>query len=86
MSQSEQEIRDAVRRFLVAQFVAGVHDGALDDGANFIEAGLVDSFGLIEIIAFVERTFSVRLSDEDLISPSVTSIRGLAALVKAHRR
>jgi acyl carrier protein len=86
MHEPEQVIRDAVRQFLVAQFVTGVHDGALDDGANFIEAGLVDSFGLIEIIAFVERTFSVRLSDEELISPSVTSVRGLAALVKAHHR
>jgi acyl carrier protein len=45
------------------------------------EAGLVDSAGVVELIAFLESTFKIGLGDDDVFSEEFTTINGIASIV-----
>lgn len=48
---------------------------------DLFEAGLVDSFGFIELVAFIGQTFEVKLSDDDFASSEGATLVGLSRLV-----
>lgn len=50
-----------------------------------ISSGLIDSFSMINVALFVERTFGVRLVDTELNADHFDSIRQLAALIQSRQ-
>lgn len=56
----------------------------IDWSANYHKTGLLDSFGIIELIAFAEDRFGIRFLDEDFKNPDFRTIAGLAAII--HQR
>jgi len=71
--QVEQQIRD----FLAENFIydATVEVG-LDD--SFMENGIVDSTGVLELIMWVESNFGVHVEDAEVLPENFDSIRNLA--------
>lgn len=60
-----------------------VSDGSkkLEDGTSFLETGIVDSTGVLEIIQFIEETFGISVDDEELVPDNLDSIDNLTAFV-----
>jgi D-alanine--poly(phosphoribitol) ligase subunit 2 len=54
---------------------------AADESTDLFESGLIDSFGFIELVGFIESTFSIQISDEELASDRVGSFAGLVAMI-----
>ena len=50
---------------------------------SYIEAGAIDSFGMIELIEGVEAEFAIRFSEQDFQDQSLFTLAGLAAAVAA---
>lgn len=73
---AEKTISDFMTRTFLIDF--GKQAGPDTD---LFDAGLVDSYGFIEMVGFIEQTFGIALSDDDLASPDVASLRGIAGLV-----
>ena len=48
---------------------------------NLWEEGYVDSIGVIEVVAYIEKTWKVSLTEEVLFSPDFTYIRGMSLLI-----
>ena len=40
----------------------------ISDNDSLLESGIVDSLGILDIVAFLEETFSIQLSDEDMVA------------------
>jgi acyl carrier protein len=82
MVTSQAEIGTVIERFIQKQF--RIDDGVPDlRGTHLFESGLVDSAGVVELIAFVEATFKIRLGDDQVFSDEFTTINGIAAIVDA---
>lgn len=45
---------------------------------SLIEAGIIDSFALIDLIAFLETEFRIQIPDEDITKPNLGSIHKMA--------
>lgn len=69
-----------IRAYIVDSFLLGDDDG-LDDDASLIEAGVVDSTGIVEIVTYLEETFGIEVDDDDLVPENLDSISRLAAFV-----
>lgn len=81
MATSQVEIGSVIERFIQKQF--RVLDSVPDlRSTHLFESGLVDSAGVVELIAFVESTFKVRLGDDHVFSDDFTTINGIAAIVR----
>lgn len=48
---------------------------------SLLESGIVDSLGVVELVEFLERTFGISVSEEDLLPENFDSIRRMADLV-----
>lgn len=74
------DARQAVPHYIVENILFG--DGEkLDDSASFQETGLVDSTGFLELIAFVEETFDITMTDEEVVPENFDSVERIATFV-----
>ena len=71
-----------IREELANSFSIPFGDNGMKDETNLIEAGMLDSYGLDELVMFLESRFKIKLLDEDLMSSDLTSLNGMAGLVK----
>jgi acyl carrier protein len=58
----------------------------LQPGDPLIESGIVDSLGILDVVAFVEAEFGVRVEDEDLVPENFQSVAQIASYVEKKRR
>ncbi|MBI1840249.1 MAG: acyl carrier protein [Verrucomicrobia bacterium] len=73
-----------IREFIVRHFLFG-QDVGLTDSASFLEQGFIDSTGVLELVAFLEKEFKVRVDDSELIPENLDSINGIVGLLKKKR-
>jgi acyl carrier protein len=81
MVTSQVEIASVIERFVRKQFRIDETVPSLCD-AHLFESGFVDSAGVVELIAFLESTFTIRLDDDQVFSEDFTTINGIAAIVE----
>jgi acyl carrier protein len=67
------EVREQLRTYIVNNFLFG-DDNGLDDSVSFLDTGMIDSTGILELIGFLEEEFSVKVRDEELIPENLDSI------------
>ncbi len=77
-------VTDQLRQYITGEILK---DPSLDiaDDEPLISSGLVDSFSLVDLGLFVEKTFGVRLHDSELNADTFDTLAALAALVEARR-
>jgi acyl carrier protein len=63
----------AVREFVIENFLFG-EDGKLQDSTSFLDSGIVDSTGILELVSFLEEHFGIVVADEELIPENFDSI------------
>jgi len=75
-----EEIRDYVSRHFLVE-----NDRDLNDESDLFEEGIIDSFGFIELVTFLEQTYGIGLSDDDLASAEISTVAGIARIVALRR-
>lgn len=77
----ETEIKKRIKQFIKDNFLLG-NDAAFNDSDSFMGKGIVDSTGILEVVSFVEETFSIKIEDEELLPDNLDSINNLATFIK----
>ena len=70
------EHKQAIREFIVENFLFGEGNGLPDD-TSFLDEGIIDSTGILELVAFLEEVFGIEVEDEELISENLDSIANI---------
>lgn len=76
-------IAETIRAFIVENFLFGDTSQDLGDDVSLIEADLVDSTGILELVAFVEESWGIAVKDADIVPANFDSIGRIAAFVAA---
>lgn len=76
-------IEQELRRFVKENFLIGQDGEALDGDASFLEKGIIDSTGVLELVSFIEQRFAVKVEDQELIPENLDSINQLVRFVGA---
>lgn len=69
-----------IRIFVVENFLFG-DDADLTDETSFLETGIVDSTGILELVEFLEQEFHIQISDEELLPENLDSITQIASFL-----
>ena len=77
------EIEGKLKAFLEENHVSD-HDVGLDEG--LLDSGLIDSAGIFDLVAFIESTFGVEISDEETVPEHFDTLRAIAAFVESKRQ
>jgi len=71
---------EKIRTFLLKKF-PGAKKQRLDIDVPLLQSGIVDSLGVLDIVAYIEQTFAISVSDEELSPDNFSSISALASFV-----
>ncbi len=75
-------IRAQIRDFVKMSFLFDGSNAELDDTASFMEAGIVDATGVLELVLFVEETWGLNVENADLLPENFDSVEALAGYVE----
>ena len=73
MGISQNGPQQEIREFIIENFLFG-NDAGLGDETSFLDNGIVDSTGILELIAFLEEEFQISVEDEEFIPENLDSI------------
>jgi acyl carrier protein len=69
-----------IRQFIVENFYVSDPTELADD-TSLITSGFVDSTGMLEVIAFLESEFGIRIRDQEMIPENLETIVRIAAFI-----
>ena len=68
---------ETIREFVVEHFLFGEGNSFKTD-TSFLEEGIVDSTGILELVMFLEQTFDTKVEDSELIPENFDSLDNIA--------
>ena len=74
--------KSKITQFILEKFPVA-RKRQLGDDTALLEAGIVDSIGVLEIVAFIEQNFAVTVADDDLLPENFGSIACIARFIES---
>ena len=74
-------IRDAVKAFVVENFLFGDTGNPLADADSLIENGIIDSTGVLELVAFIEDRYGITVADSEIVPANLDSLGRITAFI-----
>ncbi len=74
-------ITQDIKNFVVSNFLYGQDGQNLAADQSFLENGIIDSTGVLELVAFLEQTFGITVADRELLPENLDSVLNAATFV-----
>ncbi|GIV99247.1 MULTISPECIES: acyl carrier protein [Roseiflexus] len=74
-------ISSQIRGYITHNLLFGDEGFVYSDDDSFIEHGIVDSLGVIELVSFIEAQFGISVADHELTPENFDSVSKLSAYV-----
>ena len=75
------DVNGSILTFIRSEFDTAVADFELRDDTALIESGIVDSLGIMKLLQYLEDSFSIRISDDELRPENFETPGAIASLV-----
>ena len=75
-------VETLIRSYILENFLFTDDNGRLQDDTSFLEEGIVDSTGVLELVMFVEEAFGTTVEDEEIVPENFDSVVQLAHYVR----
>jgi len=70
-----------IREFIFENFLFDAEDESLKNDTSFLEEGIIDSTGVLELVDWLEEEFSISVEDDELIPENLDSVNLLSAYI-----
>jgi acyl carrier protein len=74
-----------IRKFIVGFFLFGREDG-LANGDSLLDKGIIDSTGVLELAAFMEKTYLIKIENDELLPENLDSINAIVSFLERKRQ
>lgn len=71
-----------IRNFIIENFLFDENEGELDNGASFLDEGIIDSTGILELVSFIEEKYGIHVEDEELIPENLDSVSNVVSYIE----
>ena len=72
---------DEIREFVVNNFLFGDGENLKDD-TSFLDEGIIDSTGILELITFLEEKYTITIGDDEVVPENLDSLQNVAQFLK----
>lgn len=76
------EVENNIRKFLAENFILSDQADQLDASDSFLEKGIIDSTGILELVFFVEDQFGIQIDTSEVLPENFDSIENLASYIR----
>lgn len=80
------EIKPTIKEFVINNFLMGSDAGKVDDGTSFLEEGIIDSTGILELVEFIQDTYAIKVEDEELIPDNLDCINNIEKFINSKKQ
>lgn len=77
------EIETKIQNFILETFLFTDDKSALNNEDSFLEKGIIDSTGILELIFFIEEEFGVVVEAEEMIPENLDSVMNAVKFVES---
>ena len=74
--------RSVLRKFILENYLYTEDESALKDDDSFLDSGILDSMGILEVIDLLNEVFRIEVEDDEMIPDNLDSINDLLAFIK----
>jgi acyl carrier protein len=78
---AEVTIKGKIKEFVRNNFLIGAENKSLGDDDSFLEQGIIDSTGILELVEYAQDTFEIKIEDEELLPDNLDSLSKLAKFI-----
>ena len=75
------DIKQSIREFVETSFLFREGRERLGDNESLLDAGLIDSTGILELVSYLESAFGIVVQDEEIVPENLDSVGQIAAYV-----
>ena len=79
------EIQKQVRNFVVENLLLGEEENEFLDNQSFLDSGLIDSTGILEIIGFLEEKYAITIEDDEMVPENLDSVERIVSFLQTRQ-
>lgn len=76
------DIKSQVRQYILDNFLMGGDPGRVTDSTSFIEKGIIDSTGVLELVSFIQETYQIHVDDMEMTPENLDSLEKIENYVR----
>ncbi len=80
---TNNKIKKYVKEFIIMNFNYSINKDSLNDDSSFIDNGIIDSTGVLELIDFIEEKFKIIIENDEVIPENLDSINNIVKYIKS---
>ena len=77
-----EEMRGVLRTFILENYLFTDDESALKDDDSFLDNGILDSMGVLELMSFLEDDLSIPVEGDEVVPDNLDSINKVLAFIK----
>ena len=81
MKDTANGIKETIEKFIIQNFMFGDANERIDPDTSFLESGIIDSTGILELIPFVDNTYSISFDENELVPENLDSLNNLERFI-----
>lgn len=75
------DAKETIRTFILESVLAGSKTTGIADDDSFMDKGIIDSTGILELVAFIQDTFTIEVRDDELVPDNFDSVEKLSRYI-----
>jgi acyl carrier protein len=79
----DMSIEQTIRNYILENYLFSDDQSTLQNDESFLNKGIIDSTGILEVISFLESEFGVKVEDREMIPENLDSVNNLVKYVSA---
>jgi acyl carrier protein len=81
----EQDIKAAVKTFILNEYLPGEDPAALTDTTALMTTGVLDSIAVLKVVTFLENHFGITLEPHEAVVENLNTLSDIARLVMSKK-
>lgn len=75
-------IEEQIKEYIARNMLFNDNGYGFPEDASFLEEGIVDSVGIMELVAFIEENMGLKVADQEIVPENFDSVTQLAAYIR----
>jgi len=75
-------VKVKIRNFIIENFLFEQNHDELRNDASFLDEGIIDSTGMLELVSFIEETYGIHVEDEELVPENLDSVNNVVSFIE----
>ena len=80
----ENSSKEQIKEYIVKSFMQG--KGILKDDDSLFEKNIVDSFGILELVSFIEKKFKISINPSEVTIENFDTINKIVRLIEDKKK